>query len=189
MSRRPLGAAVIALAMATVPVSTAQDKAGHEQFTAKATISAASGATATAPVTLTVNRWMSREEAEKYVNAFRSGGPAALRQALTGVAPVGSVQVGDSPAVAVRMSLDRPTDTGRLLTLITDSLIRIGAGKPGAKPQAGFDFGVIDLEVAASGSGSGTMAPGAKIRTESGRFIVEDYGSEVVRLVGVTKAH
>jgi hypothetical protein len=63
----------------------------------------------------------------------------------------------------------------------------LGAGVPGAKPKEGYDFAIIDIEVDASGSGSGTIAPAAKVTLKQGVFVVEDYASELVRLTAVKK--
>jgi hypothetical protein len=46
---------------------------------------------------------------------------------------------------------------------------------------------VIDLEIDASGDGSGTLAPAAKVTVSGSAFVVEDYASELVRLAGVKK--
>jgi hypothetical protein len=74
-----------------------------------------------------------------------------------------------------------------LLTLVTDRpVLFLGASVPGAKPKAGYDFAVIDLEVDAKGAGSGTIAPAAKVTVKDGAFVVEDYSGEVVRLTNVS---
>jgi hypothetical protein len=46
---------------------------------------------------------------------------------------------------------------------------------------------VIDLEIDASGDGSGTLALAAKVTVSGSAFVVEDYASELVRLAGVKK--
>lgn len=160
--------------------------AASEKFTATASVKGAGGAEATAPVTLTVDHKMSQAEADKLVAAFKAGGAAGFRKALTGIAPTGSVKVGAGKATPTRVTVERTTDKGRLLTIVTDRpVLFLGAGVPGAKPKAGYDFAVIDLEVDAKGAGSGTMAPAAKVTVKDGAFVVEDYGGEVVRLTKV----
>ena len=162
--------------------------AARESFTATAAVKGAGGAAATAPITLTVDRKMSQAEADKLLAAFKSGGAAALRKALNGVAPTGSVRVGGGKATPTRITVERPTEKGRLLTIVTDEpVVFIGAGAPGAKPKEGYDFAIIDLEVDAKGGGSGTIAPAAKVTVKDGAFVVEDYSGEVVRLTKVTR--
>jgi hypothetical protein len=166
----------------------AQGQGGAETFTATATVKSAGGASATAPVTITVGRKMPPSEAEKLVAAFKTGGSAALRKALEGVSPTGSVKLGGGSETPTRVTVERSTDKGRLLTIVTDKpLLFLGAGVPAAKPKEGYDFAVVDLEVDAKGSGSGTLAPAAKVTVKDGAFVVEDYGAELVRLTGVTK--
>ena len=67
-------------------------------------------------------------------------------------------------------------------------MLFLGAGVPGAKAQAGYDFAIIDLEVDANNAGSGTLAPAAKVTVKNGAFVVEDYAGELVRLTAVAHA-
>ncbi len=160
--------------------------AAREKFTATASVKGAGGAEATAPVTLTVDHKMSQAESDKLLAAFKSGGAAGFRKALTGIAPTGSVKIGAGKETPTRVTVERTTDKGRLLTMVTDRpVLFLGAGVPGAKPKAGYDFAVIDLEIDAKGAGSGTIAPAAKVAVKDGAFVVEDYGGEVVRLTKV----
>jgi hypothetical protein len=167
--------------------SPAREQAS-ETFTATAAVKTASNAAANAPVTVIVDRKMSQKEADTFLAAFKSGGPAGLRKALVGIAPTGSVQFGQGKPTPTRLTLERPTDKGRLLTIVCDTpILFLGAGLPGAKPKEGYDFAIIDLEVDSKGSGSGTIAPAAKVSVKQGVFVVEDYGAELVRLTAVTK--
>jgi len=169
--------------------SIAYAQAGAETFTATATVKTAGNATATAPVTITITRKMSESETEKIRAAFTSGGLTGLRNALSGVPPTGSVKIGNAAPTPARITMERATDKGRLLTVVTDQpLLFVGAGVPGAKPKAGYDFAVVDIEVDAKGSGSGTISPAAKVGLKQGAFVVEDYAVELVQLTGVTKA-
>jgi len=180
---RVLAGAVMAAAIAGQP----QAQGAAETFSATATVKTAK-ATSTASVTITVTRLMTQAEADKFMAAFKSGGPAAVRKALEGVAPVGSVKVGSDAATPVRLSIERRTGGGRLITLVTDTPIRyVGGSAPGAKPKEGYDFGVVDLQVDDNGNGTGQIAPAAKITVNQGAFVVSDYSAEVIRLAGVTR--
>jgi hypothetical protein len=176
----------VAVSLACAPLAQAQ--AGAGTFTATATVKTAGGAEATAPVTITIDRKMPEAEANKLLAAFKSGGAAGLRKALAGVPPTGSVQLADGARTPARITIELPTDKGRLITIVTDKpLLFLGAGFPGAKPKVGYDFAVVDIEFDASGNGSGTLAPAAKVTVKGGAFVVEDYASELVRLAGVKK--
>jgi len=160
-----------------------------ETFTATAAVKTAGGATASAPVTVVVSRKMSREQVEKLTAAFTAGGVAALRKALTGVEPTGSIKLGNGAPTPTRLTFERPTDSGRLLTIVADQpIVALGAGLPGAKPTAGHDFAILDLIIDAQGHGTGTLAPAAKVGVKQGVFIVDDYAAETVRLTDVKKA-
>jgi hypothetical protein len=163
-------------------------QAQTETYTATASIKTAGGAAATAPVTIVVDRKMSPAEAEKFLAAFKSGGAAALHKALAGVPATGSVQVGGGAKTATRLTLERPTDKGRLLTIVSDTpILQLGAGVPNAKPKEGYDFAIVDLELPASGPGTGTFAPAAKVTVKQGVFVVDDYSGELLKLASVTK--
>jgi len=74
-----------------------------------------------------------------------------------------------------------------LITVVTaEPILLVGAGAPGAKPAAGFDLGLVILEVAGSGAGHGELVPATKIRLDQKDAIVtEDYHDVIVRLTNV----
>jgi hypothetical protein len=186
---------VVALIGLTVVCATAQDapgatgsRTGPEIFKATASIKTASGAAATAPVTITVDRKMPQSQADGLIDVFKKGGADALRKALDGVSPTGSVRIGGANAVPARLTIERVTSKGRLVTVVTlEPIVFIGAGVPNAKAADAYQFGVIDLEVDANGKGSGTLSPAAKITVHEGAFVVEDYASDLVELKEVSK--
>src|SRR5262245_45066662 len=161
---------------------------GAETFTATASVKTAGGATITAPVTIVVTRKMPHDEFEKMTASFKTGGLTALRNALSGVKPTGTIQLGKGAPTPTRITVERATDKGRLLTIVTDRpILFLGSGIPGAKPKQGYDFAVADLEVDASGKGTGWLAPAAKITVKQDALVVEDYGGERVDLKDVAK--
>jgi hypothetical protein len=184
---RMMGAAVIAATVLTMTSAPSAQGAG-EAFTATAAVKAASGATASAPVTITLDRAMPQTEADTLTAAFKTGGAAAFRKALSGVPPTGRVQIGSGPATPTRLTIERATSDGRLLMIVTDRpLAFLGAGMPGAKAKEGYDFAVIEMVIDAKGTGTGTIAPAAKLKMNGGALVVEDYATEVVQLTAVKK--
>ena len=176
------------LALVAAAVLTAAARAQPETYSATASVKTGGGAAATAPVTITVDRKMPQAEVDKFLAAFKTGGAAALRKALTDVPPTGSIRVGGGAPTRTRLTLERPTDTGRLLTIVADApILHLGAGTANAKPKAGYDFAIVDLQVDAAGAGSGTFAPAARITVKDGAFVVEDYSGELVTLTGVSR--
>ncbi len=187
VSRKIVRATVLATAVLTTTV-VARGQGAPEVFTATAVVKGAGNASATAPVTVRVNRIMSQSEAEPFVRAFKAGGAAALRKQLAGIPPVGTVRIGGGAETPTRLAIARSVGDGRLVTIVADQpLVFVGAGVPGAKSKEGYDFAVIDLQIDAKGSGSGTVAPAAKIKLNQDAFVVEDYSGEVIRLTGVKK--
>lgn len=159
---------------------------GAETLSGTAAVKTAGGASASSPVTITVARKTPQAEADTLKAAFTSGGAAGLRKALAGVAATGSVQLGGGAATPTKITIERATDKGRLLTIVTDApILFLGAGVPGAKPKQGYDFAILDVELDASGAGSGTLSPAAKVTLKDGAFVVEDYAAELVRITGV----
>ena len=186
MGRRMMAIVMLTLAGAANALAV---RSGAEAFRATAAIETAGGAKATAPVMIVVDRTTPASEAETLVRAFTSGGESALRQALSGLPPTGSVRIGDSAPAVARITLDRPTSNGRLLTIVTERpILYLGAGLPGAKPRDGYGFGVLDIEIDADGNGSGTLSPAAKVRVANGAFVVDDYATQALRLTGVQRA-
>ena len=183
-SSRTMSGVLAALALvASASIATAQS---GEKFSGTATITTAGGASATAPITVTVDRTMSREEAEALVSAFTQGGVAGLRKALVGVPPTGSIKLGGGEPTSTRLTFERPTDNGRLITIVSDKpLLYLGGGFPGVKEKEGYDFAVLDLLVGGDGDGSGMLAPAARIKVKQGVFVIEDYAADAVRLTSV----
>jgi hypothetical protein len=162
---------------------------GAETFTATASVKSAGGAAATSPVRIVVTRKMPKDEADKFLNAFKSGGVTALRNALSGVKPTGTIQLGKGKPTPTRLTVERTTDKGRLLTIVTDRpVLFVGSSIPGSKAKQGYDFAVVDLEVDSTGKGTGSLAPAAKVTVKGDAFVVEDYAVDRVELKDVTKA-
>jgi hypothetical protein len=176
--------AVVASAVAVAPVHAQTT----ETFTATAEVKTAGASTASSLITIVVARKMAQSEADRLIEAFKGGGAPGLRKALVGVPATGTVRLGIGEPTPSRLTIERPTDKGRLLTIVTDQpILFLGAGIPGAKAKEGYDFAIIDIEVDARGNGSGSLAPAAKVTLKQGVFVVEDYASELVRLTAVRK--
>lgn len=188
LGRTTTAGLAVTLALAA-GVVFAQARAAIETFSATASVKSAAGAAATAPVTIEITRVTPADEAEKLVSAFKTGGAAALRKALAGTAATGSVRIGSGKPTPTRITVERTTDKGRLLTLVTDTpVLFVGGSLPNAPAKAGHDFAVIDIEIDKAGNGAGTLQPAATIKLSNGAFVVDDYGSELVRLVNVKRA-
>jgi hypothetical protein len=178
------GLVVTAGVVSIAAAAAAQPQAPPQVLKATATLEREGGATITAPVTITVKRIMSEFEANKYANAYRRGGDAALRAALVDIPTTGTVQLGRGKPTPTRITFERKTEKGRRLTIIADRpLLFLGASLPDAKPKTGYNFAVIDLEFDAKGAATGTIATAAWIKLDpQGAFAVQDYSGELITL-------
>jgi hypothetical protein len=183
---RWLAAALVvpALAGCNAPASRAQAPA--ETFVATASVQGTSG-TQTAPVTIVLTRFTTDQERTTVADALKTGGTPAVVQRLKAMDDVGYLEVGERRS-PLKYAYARSTGSGRLITVISPSpIVYLGAARPNAKPKAGFDLALALLDLPSTGSGSGELAPAAKVKlTDKGTIETEDYGAEVVRL---TDAH
>jgi hypothetical protein len=91
---------------------------------------------------------------------------------------------------AIKFAAERPTASGRLLTILTaEPIVHLGAGVPASPPQAGFDVAVALLVLDGEG-GTGELAPAAKVGLDKdGALLIQDYaGGTVVWLDALTRA-
>jgi len=160
-----------------------------ETLVATASVKNASGASLSVPVTASITRFASDAERDALLAAVKKGGTAAARQLLEKGADAGSFELS-SRKTAIKYAYARTLSGGdRLITLImAQPVFFLGAGAPEAKPKAGYDLGLVLLELKASGPGKGELAPAAKVRVDAQNAIVtEDYGAEMVQLTNVVK--
>src|SRR5262249_39145014 len=158
ISIRAIGlAAVFCLA----PLVRAQ---ASEIITATAHLKTAGGVGASAPVRIEIERFSTDAERDEVMAALKRGGTEAVQTLLSSRAQIGSVQVGGSNT-AVQYAYARPAGANRLITVVTGAPIAfVGAGLPGAAPKTGYNLGLVLLELGGSKSGTGELAPAAKVR-------------------------
>ncbi len=179
--------AALALAgSALVPAALPGQSAG-EAFTAKASVSQGSGATA--PVRVSIERYTTEPEREAVVGAVKSGGTAAAKAALEKASDVGTIEIGGRKT-PIKYAYARSTGSGRIVTVVTAKpILFLGAALPNPKPKAGFDLGVALLVLDANGAGDGEFAPAAKVGTnEAGAVVISDDGDDKIWPSEVAKA-
>ena len=157
-----------------------------ETITATAHVAGGSGAQASAPVRVVVDRLSTDAERDELMAALKKGGTAGVRALLSARDQIGSLHVG-ATQTPIKYVYARPMGDGRLITVMTATPIAfLGAGLPASKPTAGFELGLVLLEVAASRPGSGELVPAAKVRVnDQGGIVTEDYSADVVKLSNV----
>jgi hypothetical protein len=170
----------------TCAVSLAEAQA--ESFTAVAMAKGEKIGAGVANMTLTVNRFATDAERDALLAAVKQGGTAAARTLLRGKPDAGTLQLGSRPA-KIKYAYARNSGGGRILTIVTaDPIVLLGRGLPDAKPTAGFDLGLVLLDMSASGPGKGEVVPAAKVKVDAqGAIVTEDYSGETVQLTQVVK--
>jgi hypothetical protein len=174
----------LAVLVCLAPLARAQ---AAETITATAKVKTAGGTEATAPVKITIERFSTNAERAAILDALKNKGTEGLRSLLATRTQVGTIQVGGQTTPLKYIST-RTTAGGRLITGVSGSPIAfVGAGAPGAKPKAGFDLGLVIVEVAASG-GHGELMPATKVKLDDkGAIVTDDYSDEVVQLTNIGK--
>jgi hypothetical protein len=146
----------------------------------------ANGTEAAAKLTVTIRTLATNAQRDALIAAVKQGGTAA-RDLLVKGQDVGSVQIGDR-TTPVKYAYARSVGAGRLITVVTaEPIYFVGGGLPEAKPKAGYDLGLVLLDLSST-PGHGEAAPAAKVKVDAQNAIVtEDYGADVVRLSNVVQ--
>jgi hypothetical protein len=117
-----IGLLVLAGVVGAAPSSVAQPQgAAAETFTATATVKTGAGSAATAPVTIVVSRKMTDAEADSLKAAFRGRRTGGAAQGTRRRASHRFDSARRRTADPTRLTLERTTGAGRLLTIVTDS--------------------------------------------------------------------
>lgn len=182
--RRIRNAGVLAIALWA---AAAGAQTVPETFTATASVKKGE-AMASAPATVTVTRYASSAERDAVMKALRETGMTGARKVLAAMSDAGFIELGEK-RTPIKFASVRPTDSGRLVTLVTsEPMLHLGAGLSASKPVAGFDLAIALLDLPNGGAGLGELAPAAKIGLDKGgAILIEDYGPTVMWLKDLTK--
>jgi hypothetical protein len=178
---------VVAISLAATFVVAALTQS-PETFTATATVRHGTSS-ASAEVSVRVDRYASDTERSALIKATRDGGSAGVHKALNGRPDAGYVQLGER-RTPIKYAWKTSLPDGQLVTVATaEPMLFLGAGVPQAKPKTGYDVAIAILEVKNSGAGGGELAPAAKLAIDdSGAVRVDDYGATVVWLNKLVRA-
>jgi hypothetical protein len=181
-------ATAVLLILATTPGTVlSQSRGAPETFTANLQVTGATGAGA-ATIQIQIQRYTPDFDRTSVETALKSGGYPAFLTALRKAPEVGSVAVGDRKFV-IRWARERPIPKGRTIVLVTDQPIYfVGGGATDAKPRAGYQVGVIQMQIDDAGLGNGSMAAAARVKPggETG-VVIDDYAEQPIKLVSVVR--
>ena len=173
-------AAAVLLVFAAGP--RAQSNAEPEEFTAFAINMGALTTGTTANLIITVNRWSTQAEREKFLEVLRAKGPEGLLEALRGAPRLGSLRTAESIGYELRFAIQDPgPDGGRRVLIATDR--PIGFLEATNRPHTiDYPFTVIDMQLRPDGKGQGTLALAARIVPTGKNIVVENYDTQPIRL-------
>ncbi len=181
-------AALLILAATPAFVLSQQQKGAPELFTANMQATSASGAAGAGAIQIDIRRYTPDAERTAVENALKAGGYPAFLTALRKAPEVGTVGLG-TQKWAIRWAREQPSATGRTIVVVTDQpIFFLGGGRVNAKPRAGYEVGLIRLQVDAAGMGQGEMAAAARVKPGGETGVqVDDYADQPIKLTGVAR--
>ena len=121
--------------------------------------------------------------------ALRLGGYPRFLTALRNAPDVGQVVLGGGQPYVIRYAREKVEGGGRTIVLVTDRpVLFLGSARADAKPRAGYEVALLQIQVDAKGAGSGTMAAAARVRPDGdGGVLLDDYAETPIELANVTR--
>ena len=173
----------VAACLCVSPLARAQVS---ETITATATVKTSHSTSATAPLTVRIDKFSTDKDRDQVMAALQKGGTDAVRTLLLTRPPLGTVIFGNTNT-SVEYAYEHATHEGRILIAITSSPIAyMGEHAPGAPVKSGAYVGVVILEVKTAGAGHGELVPATKIHVDKqGSIVTDDYSDDVVHLSNV----
>jgi hypothetical protein len=139
--------------------------------------------TVTTKLTIRIDRPMADAYRRQVTDALMHGGYSNFVLALRPVPSVGTIAL-PSANVEIRYTREDPAGTGSHLILVGDHPLLVHGGDP-AKPKAGFDLTLVDLQFDAQGAVTGKLTGAARVRpSPDGTVLLDTYSDEIVQLKG-----
>ena len=174
--------AVAVLSAATGVAQTSGTTRAPETFSAGVQIQTASGPIS-ATIQVRITRYTPEFDRKMLEDALEHGGYASFVNALRKVPEVGTVAAGDGQ-FSIRLARERKTDKGRTIVVVTNKpVFFVGGARPDAKPRAGYETALIQLEVDEAGVGTGLMAAAARVKPGGEAGVrIDNYAEEPLAL-------
>ena len=177
------------IAFAASPAPSQSNQALPEHFTA---VAITTGGPRTqggiGAVDITISRWSTPQETERFLNVLRKPGPEALLDELQDAKPVGTIGAPGELAYDLRYAQQEIVDGVRRILLITDRPMSMWevVNRP---LSADYPFTVIELRVDEQGRGDGQVAVAAAITaSRNGKLIqLHNYDTQPVQLNDVRR--
>ena len=147
-----------------------------EVFSATAQAKTASSAVS-GTLVARVSRYTPDFDRKTVEEALRLGGYPRFLTALRNAPEVGQLTLADGPPYVIRYAREKVEGAGRAIVLVTDRpVFFVGSARTDAKPRAGYEVAVIQIQVDGAGRGTrndggrGARAPGRKRRRAARRL-------------------
>jgi len=179
---------VVAAALLAAGV-TASAQGSGTTFKATATVKAP-GKSASVPVTIHIDRFISDADRDKVVAAVKGQTAGEPQKTLAAMSDVGYIALGEK-RTPLKYAYARSTGGGRLITVVTAQPVYfLGGAEAGSKPKEGYDIALALLVLDGNDTGDGEFAPAVKLKVDAaGAIVTNDYGSDVVRLTKIAKVN
>jgi hypothetical protein len=181
-------AVVTLAAAAVVAVGTAvsaQSDFGQKmplRFTALAVNTSNVGPAGAGPVDITIKRWTTPSEQERFLSLFREKGAKALLSALQDAPVVGGISTPGSISYDLHYAAIQPLpDGGYSITIATDR--PIGFWEATSQERTlDYPFMLIQMQVDKDGNGQGKLARAAKLTISNDVLVIENWANQPMML-------
>jgi hypothetical protein len=170
------------LSAATGVPQTSGNTGYADAFSASTEIKTASGPIS-ATIQVRIRRYTPEFDRKALEDALEHGGYASFVNAMRKVPEVGVVMAGDGQ-FPIRYAREHKTDKGWTIVVVTDKpVFFVGGARPDAKPRAGYESALIQLQVDDRGVGTGLMAPAARVKPGGETGVrIDSYADEPLAL-------
>ena len=159
-----------------------------EVFSATANAKNATGAISGA-LEVRVSRYTPDFDRKTVEEALRLGGYPRFVTALRNAPGVGQLVLGAGQPYTIRYAREKADAGGRTIVVVTDKpVFFVGSGRADAKPRAGFEVAVVQIQLDSKGVARGTMAAAARVRPDGdGGVLLDDYAEQPIALTNITR--
>jgi hypothetical protein len=185
---RSLSALALFVAVAAYPLHARLQHKAPETFRANLHVTGGNGGAAAATIVIDIKRYTPDADRTAVEMALKTGGYEGFLAALRKAPAVGTVSHGEK-SWTIRWAREQDAPKGRTITVVTDQpIFFVGGGAADAKPRAGYEVALIQMQVDTIGFGDGAMAAAARVKPggESG-VQVDDYADKPIKLTTVAR--
>jgi hypothetical protein len=178
----------VVCAAASALAQSAPTATAPETFSTKARVENSAGAAIESPLQIHIERYTPDFDRTAVENGLKYNGYSGFLTALRKAPDVGYVDL-NGQKTTIRWARQTAAGAGRTIVVVTDKPVYfIGGGLAAAKPRAGYEVALVQLQIDAKGSGTGTMAAAARVKPGGETGVqVDDYAEAPVKLLTVTR--